>query len=51
MCFLSFGQSSANEVMLDVKKSTCMYEFGLYPVIMITKLQKLLIIVHDQQKR
>lgn len=36
--------------MLDFKKSTFMYEFSLYPVITITKLQKLHMLVHDQQK-
>lgn len=35
MRFLSFGQSSAKEVLLDLKKTTCMYQFIPYHVNMI----------------
>lgn len=37
--------------MLDFKKSICTYEFSRYPVIMITKVQKLHMVVHDQQNQ
>jgi len=36
MCFLSFGQSSGKEVLLDLK-NTCMYQFNLYHIVMIKK--------------